>query len=152
MAATTTWYGAAFVHAFNGALDWDTDTIKIALTTSGYTPNQDTHEFFNQVTNEVTGTGYTAGGATLIDKNAMTLAGAWNAGTNKFKIDAGNVTWNSSTITARYAVIYKDTGTAGTSPLIAYILLNDTPADVSSGNGDFTINFHADGIAEVTVS
>jgi hypothetical protein len=49
----------------NGVWDWDTDTIKCALTTSTYTVDIDTHDFFNDVTNEITGTGYTAGGATL---------------------------------------------------------------------------------------
>lgn len=147
--ATTTWYGAAFVHAFNGLIDWDTDTIKIMLTTSGYTPNQDTHEFKSSVTSEVTGTGYTAGGATLGTKNAMTLAGAYTAGTNKFKIDAADVTWSTSTITARYAVVYKDTGSGATSPLLCYI---DFGSDQISSAGDFTITFNASGIAEVTVS
>ena len=31
----------------NGAIDLDTDTIRVALVTDGYTPNQDTHEFFD---------------------------------------------------------------------------------------------------------
>jgi hypothetical protein len=44
---------------------WTTATLKVALTTSTYTPNQDTHHFFSDITNEITGTGYTAGGATL---------------------------------------------------------------------------------------
>jgi hypothetical protein len=42
----------------NGAIDLDTDTIKVALVTSSYTPNADTHEDMADITNEVTGTGY----------------------------------------------------------------------------------------------
>ena len=49
----------------NGSIDLDTDTIKVMLVTSTYTPNQDTHTKRSDVTNEVSGTGYTAGGATL---------------------------------------------------------------------------------------
>ena len=42
------------------------DTIKCALTTNSYTPNFDTHDFYNDITNEVAnGNGYTTGGATL---------------------------------------------------------------------------------------
>ena len=44
MAVTAFWYVQAFKNAFDQAqaLDWDTDVIKILLTTSAYTPNQDT--------------------------------------------------------------------------------------------------------------
>src|ERR1044072_4016231 len=99
----------------NGALDLDTDTIKVALVTSSYTPNQDTHTKFSDVTNEVSGTGYTAGGTALANK-AVTADNTDNEGV----FDADDVTWSSSTITARGAVVYKDTGTASTSKLICY--------------------------------
>jgi hypothetical protein len=60
-------FGVPIKNLLSGAnvWDWDTDTIKVALTTSTYVPDIDVHDFFNDVTNEVTGTGYTAGGATL---------------------------------------------------------------------------------------
>ena len=46
----------------DGSIDLDTDTIKIALCTSSYTPNIDTHDFFDDITNELsTASGYTAG-------------------------------------------------------------------------------------------
>jgi hypothetical protein len=47
------------------SIDLAADTMKVALVSATYTPNQGTHVFFSDVTNEVTGTGYTAGGATL---------------------------------------------------------------------------------------
>ena len=53
----------------NGSIDLDTDTIKVLLVTSAYTPDQDTHTKHSDVTNEVSGTGYTAGGATLANKS-----------------------------------------------------------------------------------
>src|SRR3712207_1302567 len=49
----------------SGGIDLDTDTIKVALVTSSYTPDQDAHDNFDDVTNEVSGTGYTARGVTL---------------------------------------------------------------------------------------
>lgn len=122
----------------DGSIDLDTDTIKVALVTSSYTPDQDTHDFFDDITNEVSGTGYTAGGATL----ASVTVTADNTD-NEGVFDAADVTWSSSTITARGAVIYKSTGTASTSPLIAYI---DFGADKSSSNGNFTIQWNSEGI------
>lgn len=124
----------------NGNIDLDTNTIKVALVTSGYSPTQATHEFFNQVTSEVTGTGYTAGGATLASA-AVTAAGG------KGVFDANDVTWANSTITARAAVIYKDTGASTTSPIIAYI---DFTSDKISSGGDFKITWNASGILTLT--
>lgn len=77
MAATAYWFGNAFLKVFNKEMDWDTDTFKLMLTTSAYTPAQ-AHDYKNDVTNEVTGTGYTAGGATLASKTiTYTAADSW---------------------------------------------------------------------------
>ena len=137
-------YGNFLVKALNKEVDWDTDTIKVALTTSSYTPNQDTHDYFNDVTNEVTGTGYTAGGNTLGSKTIT-----YDDANNVIILDAADTTWASSTITARYAVVYASTGTASTSPLIGYV---DFGSDQSSTNGNFTITWDSTGIVRVTVA
>jgi hypothetical protein len=110
MAITATAYNNGKKNLLNGTIDLDTDTIKVALTTSSYTPNIDTHEFFDDITNQVEGTGYTAGGATLA--NAAVTADTTN---DRGVFDADDVVWSTSTITARYAIIYKDTETASTS-------------------------------------
>lgn len=122
----------------DGSIDLDTDTIKVALVTSTYTPDQDVHDFFDDITNEVTGTGYTAGGATLASKTVSA-----DTTDNEGVFDAADVTWTTSTITARGAVIYKSTGTASTSALICYL---DFTSDQSSTAGDFTIQWNAEGI------
>lgn len=123
---------------FNGSIDLDSDTIKCALVTSSYTPDKDAHDFFDDVTNEVSATGYTAGGATLANK-AVT-----QDNTNDLaKWDADDPSWAASTITARGAVVYKSTGTAGTSRLICYI---DFGQDYTSANGTFSIVFSSSGI------
>ena len=126
------------------AVDILSDTIKVALCTSTYTPDQDAHVFFSDVTNEITGTGYTAGGQALANKTLT-----YNASTNVTTFTADNTTWSSSTLTARYAVIYKSTGTASTSPLIAYI---DFGSNQSSSNGNFTIQWNASGIVGWTAN
>jgi hypothetical protein len=127
----------------DGSIDLDTDTIKVALTTSSYSPSQDNDDFFNDVTNEVGASGtYVAGGATLANKT-VTQDNTDNEGV----FDADNVSWTSATITARYAVIYKSTGVSSTSPLIAVI---DFGSNQSSSAGTFTIAWAAEGILNLT--
>ena len=141
--ATTKTYGSLITKAFNKEIDWDTDTIKVALVTSSYTPDQDAHDYWDDVSaNEASGTGYTAGGATLASKTV-----GYTAGTNVTKFDAADVSWAASTVTARYAVIYVDTGSAATSPLIGYV---DFGSNQSSSAGTFSIVWDAAGIFTTT--
>lgn len=138
-------YGNFLKLALNKEVDWDTDTIKVALLSNSYTPDQDTHDYFNDVSAyEVTGTGYTTGGATLASKTIT-----YDSGSNVITLDAADTTWSSSTITARYAVVYGSTGTASSSPLIGYV---DFGSDQSSSNGNFTITWDATGIVRITVA
>lgn len=139
-------YGQFIQQSLNKEIDWDSDTIKVALLSNGYTPDQDAHNYFDDVVAfEVSGTGYTAGGLTLSNKT-----NTYNAGTNTIVLDADDVTWSSSTITARYAVVYDATpATDATKPLIGYV---DFGADQSSSNGNFTITWDATGIVRVTVA
>lgn len=150
MAVSAKWYGKAIMDAFGGTgsgtapnIDFLSDSIKVMLCTSSYTPDQDAHEFKSDVTNEVSGTGYTATGTALTTKTL-----AYTSGTNVIKFDADDVTWASSTITARYAVIYDATpGSDATRPLMGYV---DFGADQSSNNGAFTISWDANGILTIT--
>lgn len=138
-------YGNFLLKALNKEVDFDSDTIKVALLSSSYTPDQDAHDYFNDVsTYEVSGTGYTSGGATLASKTAT-----YDSATNVIVLDAADTTWASSTITARYAVIYDSTGTASTSALIGYV---DFGSDQSSTNGNFTITWDSTGIVRITVA
>lgn len=141
--ATTKTYGSLIAKAFNKEVDFDSDTIKVALLSSSYTPNQDTHDYWDDVSAyEVSGSGYTAGGATLANKSVT-----YNSSTNVTKFDADDVSWTSSTITARYAVIYDATGTASTSALIGYV---DFGSDQSSSSGTFSIVWDSAGIFTTT--
>jgi hypothetical protein len=138
-------YGNFLLKALNKEVDYDTDTIKVALLTSSYTPDQDAHDYFNDVSSyEVSGTGYTAGGNTLASKTAT-----YDSATNVIILDAADTTWASSTITARYAVVYDSTGTSSTSALIGYV---DFGSDQASTNGNFTITWDATGIVRITVA
>jgi len=141
--ASAKWYGNAFLKAFNKQVSWTADDVKVMLTTVDYVPNQDNHEYRSDVTNEVVGTGYTAGGQSLTTKTEN-----YQAATNRVSWSAANVSWPDSTITARVAVIYVDTGVAGTSPLLGYVLFLD---DEVSQNGTFELQWHVDGIFEINV-
>lgn len=142
MAVSAKWYGQALLKALNKEISWSGDTIKVMLCTSTYAPDQDAHVYLSSVTNEVSGTGYTAGGATLTSKTIT-----YTAATNVITLDAADTVWSSSTITARYAVIYVATGTASTSALLGYV---DFGADVISTSSTFTITWDSAGILTVT--
>jgi hypothetical protein len=140
-------YGQFLSQALNKEIDWDTDTIKVALLTNSYSPDQDAHNYLDDVVAyEVSGaTGYTSGGATLANKT-----NTYNSSTNVIVLDADDVTWSSSTITARYAVIYDASpSTNATKPLIGYV---DFGSDQSSSNGNFTITWDSTGIVRITVA
>ena len=135
-------YNIAKSELWKGTFVVLTDTIKIALVTSAYVPNIDTHQFFSDITNEVVGTGYTAGGATLASKTVTK-----DDTNDKGVFDAADVVWTTATITARGAVLYKSTGTATTSTLIAYY---DFTVDKSSSGGNFTVQIAATGLATIS--
>jgi hypothetical protein len=119
------------------------DTIKLALLDNTHVIDQDTHNFFDDVSgDEVVGTGYVAGGETLANQ-AVTQDNTDNEGV----FDADNVVWGTSTITAQFAVLYKSTGTASTSPLMC---IWDFGSDKSSSGGDFTVAFDTEGIINIT--
>src|SRR4051812_34145054 len=85
MAVTIYKYGKCYANLLGGEIAGDTfgvdylsDTMKASHHTSSYVPNLDTHEVFSDVTNEITGTGYVAGGATLASKTiTYTAANSW---------------------------------------------------------------------------
>lgn len=139
-------YGSFFAKTLNKEINYSADAIKVMLLTSAYTANQNVHAYVSDVVaNEVTGTGYTAGGATLATKTVT-----YDGVTRVTILDADDVTWPTSTITARYAVVYDSTpATNATRPLIGYV---DFTSDQSSTAGNFTITWDATGIARLTVA
>lgn len=131
----------------DGTVDLDEATsFRCALVTSSYTPAL-THSTWNDiVANEVAnGNGYSTHGA------AMTQTWVNASGTVTF--DSTNPTWNASggSIVARYAVIVHDDNADGTlettDKLVAYCLLDTTPADVTVTTGNpFVIQIAATGV------
>ena len=116
----------------DGEMDFSSNTaqtFKIALYTSSATLDAATAAY--TTSNEVTGTGYSAGGNTLTISTNPTNGGS---GTTVF-LSFTNTTWTSSTITARGALVYQS---GGGNPSVAVL---DFGADKSSSNGDFQIQF-----------
>lgn len=111
-----------------GVHDLDTDVIKIALYTSSATLGPSTTAY--STSNEVVGTGYTAGGNTLTGA-AVTLDGTTAV------VDFNDTSWSSATITARGALIYNS---SKSDKAIASL---DFGGDKTSTNGTFTITFPA---------
>lgn len=119
------------VALLDGEMDFSSDTsdvFKIALYTSSATLGESTTAY--SVTNEVSGTGYSAGGETLVIS-----ANPSSSGTTAF-LDFSDVTWTTATITARGALIYKADGV--TNPAVAVL---DFGSDKTSTAGNFTIQF-----------
>ena len=112
-----------------GVHDFTAHTFKIALYTSSATLGATTTAY--SATNEVSGTGYTAGGNTL----TVTGGAVSTSGTTAY-IDFADTTWSTATITARGAVIYNST--AAGNPAVAVL---DFGADKTSTAGDFTVSF-----------
>jgi hypothetical protein len=146
---TAFWYGNALLGQFSTTaarrVDWVTDTIKTSLHTVTYTPSQDTDDFFNDATNEITGTGYTAGGVTLGSKST-----SYDAASNEARLIAGNAVWTSSTFTCRFAVTYSDTGGASTTdPVMGYVNMG---GDQTVSSGTFTVAWDATGVLKLTAA
>jgi hypothetical protein len=145
MAASITLYSSMKKYIADGTIDLDTDTFKVALVSSAYTPNASTHTVYADLTNELsTANGYTLGGASL---GSVT----WTRSGGTVTFDAADTIWTASggSIVARYAIIYKDTTTANgiVKPLIAYVLMDTTPADVTTTSGNtLTLQWNGSGI------
>jgi hypothetical protein len=107
------------------------DTLKLALYTNSASFDASTTDY--TTTNEVTGTGYTAGGGTLTNVTPTT------SGTTAFT-DFADLTFSSATITARGALIYNTTTGSGTGTTDTVVVL-DFGADKTSTAGDFQIVF-----------
>jgi len=124
-------YNSMIEDLARGAIDFDTDSFKAMLVTSAYIPDKDAHTKRSQVTNEVVGTGYTAGGvavaATVTKDNAN----------DRLDVSFANPSWANATITARGMVIYKSRGGAATADeLVSYI---DFGSDIASTGAAFSV-------------
>lgn len=118
-----------------GGINLSSDTIKVALVDHGVvTPLPGTHDYYDDISSAVVGTPQTLASKTTTDG----------------VFDAADVTFTSvSGSSCESIVIYKDTGSAATSPLIAFFDTGVTGLPVTPNGGDITIAFNASGIFSI---
>ena len=125
-------------HLAKADIDFDTSTFKTMLVSSVPSEaNLDAWVFRSDVTNEVTGAGYTAGGVA----QAFTLA-ALDTTNNRQDVTYTNLApgWTGSSIAAVGAIIYQNTGAAGTDRLLHFV---DFGGTVTSTANDFNVTYTA---------
>lgn len=131
-------YNQAKLKIHNSVIDLDADTLKCGLVLSTYTPAA-THTTWASInSNEHSnGNGYTTGG--------VTVAGTVTEASGTITFDVADPQWTASggSIVCRYAVLYDST----TGDLLAYSLLDNTPADVTvTDTNILTIQINASGV------
>lgn len=129
MAISTAFCTSFKQELMQGLHDFDNpggNTFKIALYTSSATLGASTTAY--SATNEVSGTGYTAGG------NTLTAVTPTTSGTTAYT-DFADTTWSNATITANGALIYNANSSNASCVVLAF------GSDKTSSNGDFTIVF-----------
>jgi hypothetical protein len=122
----------------NGTFDLDTDTFKMALFLSTSNIGASSTTYAGLTNEHANANGYTTGGKTL----TPTLTG-----TTTVTFDVDDQVWTASggSIVARFAVIYEVSGS-----VLAYCLLDTTPADVTTTTGNaFTVQINASGVFNV---
>lgn len=139
MAVSSGGYALTFEKMFidTAGQSLEAETHKCLMVTDTHTPDFNLDDFRDDVDNEVSGTGYSAGGKAY-DTTELTISGGI------ITYDAADVAWTGSTITsAEAAILYFNVGTAGTDQLI---LCSDFGSPASTSSGTFTIQWNASGI------
>lgn len=140
----THWFAPVVARAFsNTGLDLTGGDIKAALLESTYTPDQDAHDFFSDVSaDELSDASYDP--VALTNKTLT-----YDAPTNKWIWSADPVVFPTLTTAGfRFVVFYLDSGDPATSPLIAYA---EHDSDIVGSGSDVTLNVPADGIVFASV-
>lgn len=123
MSVTATRYDRVNLHFADGTAVLDDAHLKVLLVTSGYVFDADAHEYLTDITGEVAGTNYVAGGVACTGVSA-----SYDSGTHVTTVTCDPPTYTDVTIAeVAGAVFYCDTGTAGTSPLVCFWEIS--PAD-----------------------
>lgn len=136
-------YGKSELSFWNKEIDLDTDTIVVIPSTVSYVPDQDAHDYVDDLSNELTTNNWAR--KTLASKTV-----GYTGATNKVKFDAADPAWTGLTGGNLRNLVVADTspGADSSRPLIGYQL---SDADVL-GSGDLTFVFDASGLLETTIA
>lgn len=125
-----------------GNIALESDTIKLKYMATSYTPNATTESFLSDVS-----ASEAAGAPTETLANVDVRI---DTGNSRVEIDADDVTESAVTTSTNKFIIYKDTGVAATSPLIACIdIAEGTLAPIS---GTLAITFNAEGLFAISAT
>lgn len=125
-------YNSALSNAYLGRIIVGTSTFKAMAVTNSYTEDKDAHTTRANITNEVSGAGYTAGGIIVVPTLTQDLA------TEKTFVTFPSVTWANSTLSnVRKIIYYVANGGAASGDWLFGI--NDLGADYSSNANSLVI-------------
>jgi len=119
---------------WDGSIDMDTDTIKVAFMSTSYTPNIDTEDFYDDISASI------ASGST--DQTLANKTLTIDTTNDIVKFDADDISISGQSFTSDMLVLYKSTGVASTSALICYIDITT----ISPEGGSVTVPWNASGI------
>ena len=143
---TFVFHASAFAKAWNKEMDINGGTVKAMLSNSTYVPNVDTHDYKDDVTNEVTGTNWAAGGVTVANP-VVTVTGA----SNRVSFGCDDISVATVTLTGgRVLTLYDNIGggTDASRPIIGSITYD---SDLSPNAGTLLFDFDGtNGLGYVT--
>lgn len=142
------WYNSGVRDIVDRTIDFSVDTLKLILVTSAYTPDAD-HDFANDLTNELSGTGYTGGFNGSGRKTIGSKAFETDTTNNRVEFTWGSVTWTAINAgSPKYAILVKEITNDAATRLIAYLDLGT----VTTNGGDLTITPSATlGALQITI-
>lgn len=117
----------------NGLHDFSNDTLKVSLHTSSYVPDTETDTSQSSLGNEVSGSGYSSGGNSVGNTS-------WSVSSGEATLNGDDVTFTADggSITCRTAVLF-NASAGGSNDVIAYTVLDSSPADVEAEDGESLI-------------
>jgi hypothetical protein len=130
------WFTKGGKNLVEQEIGWIASPIYCALLGGGYAFNQDGPEAWSDVSgSEASGSGYTSGGIVIANRTVVI-----DTSTNEVRLMGDRVEWVPSSVTARGAVIYVN---SGAKPLLGYV---DFEVDRSSSEGLFRLTWPATGV------
>jgi len=134
----------------DGTLDLTSDTLKVMLVGTGYTPNADDDFADTPAASEISVTGYTPGFAGSGRKTLGTKAFVVNDTNDRGEFTAANLTWTglAAGATIKWAIVYKHITSDAASPLIAALDVHAT--GLATNGGDIGLNFTSGIVLQIT--
>lgn len=130
-------YPLALRHLGLARVNLLTADLRMLLADSTYTPVSDSHQWLSDVSGEIYGPGYTAGGQALTGREFDYYPAA-GAGV----LHCDDIVWQGLTGTFRWVVLYANTGDPGSSPLLSYFDTSAaTGSDADPGGQPVTLTF-----------